>query len=56
LQKFDPDRIDKLCDIKKDDEIQYKSKVKVHLFEKSLDLVDKPIYTRYVISNISQKK
>jgi len=55
LQKFDPDRNDKLCDIEEDDEIQDKSEVKVLLFEKSSSLIDKPICTS-VISDISQKE
>jgi len=55
LQKFDPDRNDKLCDIEEDNEIQDKSEVKVFLFEKSSSLVDKPICTS-VISDISQNE
>jgi len=55
LQKFDPDRNDKLCDIEEDDEIQDKSEIKVLLFEKSSSLMDKLICTS-VISDISQKE
>lgn len=35
LQKFDPDRNNKLCDIEEDDKIENKSEVKVLLFDKS---------------------
>jgi len=54
LQKFDPDRNNKLCDIE-EDKIQDKSEVKVILFEKSSSLMDKSICTS-VISDISQKE